>query len=430
MNRKNLFCRSLSDWWMESPWGYVTLLSKFIEVVENLPPDIDKVVNKMLLRFPVRPDSEALEKHLREDAYIKAWFGWRENVPKISRFNLASNRVLPEVAFPLPRLETESDLAAWLGLSRGELIWLAGLMRADKSDASNLNHYHYKVIPKRRGGFRLLESPKRLLKDVQRQINSEILRYASIDSAAQGYRRGGSCITHASHHVGKVLVFAFDLKHFFPCISWYQVYRQFLNMGYNKHVSRHLAGLCTHQATHESILPKELGQHERRLAQLRHLPQGAPTSPMLSNAVCLQLDRRLAGLAKSLKLSYSRYADDLAFSGNVERDWSFLEPLVGSICIEEGFELNHRKTRRTRESQRQKITGVVVNEKANIDRRYYDQLKAIIHNCERHGLASQNIDGHSNFYAYLVGRVNYVSQLNPHKGNKLRIALEKLDPLS
>ena len=98
------------------------------------------------------------------------------------------------------------------------------------------------------------------------------------------------------------------------------------------------------------------------------------------------LDKRLQGLAKSLKLRYSRYADDLAFSGNTHRDWRFLEPLIGSICLQEGFELNYRKSRIIRSHQRQKITGVIVNQRANIDRRYFDRLKAILNNCVRYGV--------------------------------------------
>jgi len=132
-----------------------------------------------------------------------------------------------------------------------------------------------------------------------------------------------------------------------------------------------------------------------------------------------ELDKRLDSLSKSLKLQYSRYADDLAFSGNSHRDWRFLEPLIGSICIEQGFELNYRKSKILHAHQRQKITGVVVNQGANIDRRYYDRLKAILTNCIRHGVESQNIERHKDFSASLLGRIMFVTSLNKNRGEKL-----------
>lgn len=128
---------------------------------------------------------------------------------------------------------------------------------------------------------------------------------------------------------------------------------------------------------------------------------------------------RLKGLANSLDLDYSRYADDIAMSGNSHRDWRFLEPLIGGICLDERVSLNYRKTRIYRTHQKQRLVGIVVNNKPNIDRKYFDVLKATLTNCKRHGIESQNRNGHPYFCAHLLGRIQYVKSLNKPRGLKL-----------
>ena len=132
-----------------------------------------------------------------------------------------------------------------------------------------------------------------------------------------------------------------------------------------------------------------------------------------------RLDLRLAGLAQRLQLDYSRYADDIVMSGDTPRDWRFLEPVIGGICLDEGVSLNHRKTRIRKPYQKQRVTGIVVNTKVNVDRKYYDTLKAILTNCTRYGLDNQNRHGHPNFRAHLMGRIQYVKSLNHRRGVRL-----------
>ncbi|MCP4236821.1 MAG: RNA-directed DNA polymerase, partial [Aestuariibacter sp.] len=266
---------------------------------------------------------------------------------------------------------------------------------------------------------RLIESPKTRLKMIQRQINDNILAHAPIHKSAHGFRKGRSCISHAAQHVKKQYVFVFDLAHCFPSIQWPQVYQVFRGFGYQPSVAKYLTAICTHQSYPRHELLTQLDDEQHSLLKHRHLPQGAPGSPALSNAVLFGLDRRIRGLAGSLNLVYSRYADDMVLSGNTHRSWLFLEALVGAICLEQGFTLNYRKSRILRPQQKQKITGIVVNEKPNIDRRYYDRLKAILTNCVRHGLHSQNHGNHPDFRAYLLGSIQHVKSLNEAKGNKL-----------
>jgi len=228
--------------------------------------------------------------------------------------------------------------------------------------------------------------------------------------------------------VGKRYLILYDITDCFHSIHWPAVKAVFLRLGYTHEVAAYLTALCTHsvQLEYETRRQFDLAQ-QQRLKQ-RHLPQGAPTSPALSNAVLHRLDHRLSGLANTLEMDYSRYADDIAMSSNSHRDWRFLEPLVGGICLDEGVSLNHKKTRIKRRHQKQRLVGIVVNTKTNIDRKYFDTLKATLTNCKRLGIDSQNRDGHPNFRAHLLGRIQYVKSLNLQRGIKLeRIYRDILD---
>lgn len=161
-----------------------------------------------------------------------------------------------------------------------------------------------------------------------------------------------------------------------------------------------------------------------------HLPQGAPTSPALANLAAFRLDRRLSGLATKAGLTYSRYADDLALSSTTYRgadQVARMIELVRRIAREEGFRVNDRKTTVRRSGQRQRLAGVVVNDRPNVDRRDYDVLNAILTNAARHGAASQNRDSHPDFHAHLLGRVAWVQHLNPERGERLQAKLAQVD---
>jgi retron-type reverse transcriptase len=150
---------------------------------------------------------------------------------------------------------------------------------------------------------------------------------------------------------------------------------------------------------------------------------------MLANLVCFSLDRRLSGLAARLGARYTRYADDLVFSGDrrLIRDAPAIERLVATICADESFMLNERKRRVMPRSARQRVTGVVVNERVNVPREEFDRLKATLFNAVRDGPTSQNREGLEDFRAHLTGRVAWVSSLNPARGARLRALLEQID---
>ena len=159
-----------------------------------------------------------------------------------------------------------------------------------------------------------------------------------------------------------------------------------------------------------------------------HLAQGAPTSPALANLVAWRLDKRLAGLAQAFDATYTRYADDLTFSGDeaFAHKTASLTAAVSEIVETEGYRLNASKTRYMRASQRQSVTGIVVNQRPNLARSDYDALKAMLHNCVRTGPRSQNLSGHVDFRAHLEGRIGWVAHLHPERGHKLRAIFARI----
>ena len=225
-------------------------------------------------------------------------------------------------SWELPAIETTGDLAEWLGLDTGELRWFADLKGLGyKNSRQFLQHYHYRVLAKRFGSIRLIEAPKQRLKDLQRQILLWILEKIPQHPAVHGFVKGRSIQTFVSPHVGQRIVLRMDLRDFFPTFSGARVQGLFRTLGYPEAVADLLGGICT-TATPRNIWdeisthlgPVAVGEVRRFYAR-PHLPQGAPTSPLLANICCYRMDCRLSALAKSAGATYTRYADDLAFSG-------------------------------------------------------------------------------------------------------------------
>jgi hypothetical protein len=273
------------------------------------------------------------------------------------------------------------------------------------------------------------------MKRIQKQILGEILEKISVHPAVHGFRRGRSIKTFAAPHVGQRVVLRMDLQDFFPSISGPRVQALFRTAGYPEPVANLLGGMCTNAAPR--ALWKEKGRNldsesmaaARNLYAWPHLPQGAPTSPYLANVCAYRVECRLTGFAEACGAVYTRYADDIAFSGgrNFERGVERFAVHAAAILMEEGFTVRHRKTRVMRQGVRQYLAGVVANRRLNVPRPDYDRLKAILTNCVRNGPASQNRESRADFCAYLQGRVSFVSMINPNRGAKLRTLLEKIE---
>jgi RNA-directed DNA polymerase len=325
-------------------------------------------------------------------------------------------RPIPTLAaLPLPHLTTPDELADWLGLPREQLVRFTdphGLSARNPSHFAR--HYHCHLIPKRDGQLRLIEEPKPLMKRLQRRILHGLLDHVPAHPAAFGFVRGRNCIAAAATHAAEEVVLSLDLADFFPALPWTRVYATFRSLGYPQAVARALAHLTT------AITPQDIlqipGVAARDLLQARHLPQGASTSPALANLAAFRLDQRLSGLARRLGARYTRYADDLSFSGDAHIA-PILSRAVPAIVQDEHFRLNPAKTRLATAAQRQTVTGLTVNSHVNIPRPMWDRLKATIHHLARLEDPRRHDPG---FLARLHGQVAWVEQVNPARGRKLR----------
>jgi RNA-directed DNA polymerase len=335
----------------------------------------------------------------------------------------------------VPVIDSARALADWLLLDHGELEWFADLKGLGyRKNRLQLRHYHYKVLRKRSGNIRLIEAPKPRLKELQRQILSRILDRIPAHPAVHGFVKGRSIKTFAAPHVGQRVVLRMDLRDFFPTFAAARIQAFFRTVGYPESVADLLGGLCTNAAPRDAwsepgfdIDPLQL-QEARALYSRPHLPQGAPTSPALANLCAYRVDCRLTGLAKSAGATYTRYADDIAFSGGeaFDRCVEWFSTHVAVILLEEGFAVHHRKTRIMRQGVRQHLAGLVANQSINVMRTDFDRLKAILTNCVRLGPASQNRAAHPSFRSHLEGRVGFVETINPTKGERLRAILDRI----
>lgn len=232
-------------------------------------------------------------------------------------------------------------------------------------------------IPKKSGGTRQILAPKGILKYILKTINS-ILRELWVPmDAVHGFAPGRSVVTGAAPHVGALYVFHMDLKDFFPSIKAPNVFVALVNeLGLKPVTAWVISELCTYPGGGSDV----------------YLPQGSPASPILSNIVCARMDRTLKGLADCFGLTYTRYADDITFSGpyNAFREGSSFRTCLERI-IEEGFSVNPAKTRLQKRGGRQEVTGLTVCEKVNVPRKWLKGLRAQIHRMEVGGCTPRDL---------------------------------------
>lgn len=426
--------RCLARALLAGPWEERALAGRAREALDSNPPWLAQLVREVTSAYP-RPAADRpreLAGHI--DALLAAEPPSERTeppYPRPRRWHAPS----PEMAggrWPVPPLATTGELAKRLGLGDGELAWLAdarGLERTAPDE--RLRNYHYATIARPGRAPRVIERPKHRLKSTQRQILHEILDWIPVHEAAHGFTPGRSVASHAAAHAGSHVVIRIDLQDFFASIQAGRIYGIFRSAGYPEAVAHTLTALATNvvSAAFWNSLPRppepaNLTAHHRLGRQLAtpHLPQGAPSSPALANLAAFGLDRRLTGLAASLDTTYTRYADDLTFSGSqrLVRQAPLLRRAVADIARAEGFSVNAAKSTLVTQAGRQRVCGVVVNRHPNLSRDEYDRLRAILHNAPRHGPVSQNRDQLPDFRAHLLGRISWVAALNPQRGARLR----------
>jgi retron-type reverse transcriptase len=235
-------------------------------------------------------------------------------------------------------------------------------------------------IPKSSGGFRDIMAPEPTLKELQRTILRRLLSRLPSHPSAHAYEKNHSIVTHALSHVGKTVLLQLDLKNFFPSTHARRIKKYFYEIGWDTEATNLLLRICTYQ---------------------EGLPQGAPTSPKLSNLVNYRLDERLTKLGKHFRVTYSRYADDMAFSSTEHAPLQALLRATRSILDEEGYQIHeHKKLRVRRSHQRQLVTGLIVNKKIALPRERRRWLRSIEHHL-RNGrgasLNEQQLQGWKNY---------------------------------
>jgi len=323
--------------------------------------------------------------------------------------------------FGLPVCGTPEQIAGAMGISVGQLRFLA-FSRA----TSTISHYIRFKIPKKTGGERLISAPMPRLKNAQHWILANILEKLELHDAAHGFRRDRSIVSNAQPHVGAEVIINFDLKDFFPSISYKRVKGLFQSFGYSEAAATVFGLLCTQAAVEEVELD---GKTYYVAITDRRLPQGSPASPAITNLLCRRLDRRLTGMAEQLGFVYTRYADDLTFSasgdslGNICNILRRTESIVGH----EGFTINEQKTRILRgKSSQLEVTGVVVNERLNLSKNQLKRFRATLYQIEKDGPEGKNWGNSSDVMASIQGFANFVAMVNPEKGAQFQEQVQRI----
>jgi RNA-directed DNA polymerase len=321
----------------------------------------------------------------------------------------------------LPAFANAEALAEAMSVTVGELRFLSF-----NRQVSRINHYMRFSIPKKTGGERKISAPMRRLKGAQYWVLQNILERVALHESAHGFVQQRSIVSNAVPHVAADLVINMDLKDFFPTITMPRVKGVFQTLGYSEAIASILALLCTEAEVDEIMLDEEkwyVGSGER------FLPQGAPTSPAITNILCYRLDCRMEGLAKKFGYIYTRYADDLTFSCTTPesiKNINAIKKYVLQIVEDEGFILHPDKTKIMRKGSRKEVTGIVVNEKPSLDRKKVRQFRALLHQIELDGPVGKSWGKEKNLRASLMGFAHYIAMVDAEKGKKY---IEKVEQI-
>lgn len=302
-------------------------------------------------------------------------------------------RVYKEIV--LPYILNVNHLASVCGISPAQLH----LFISNKRKA-----YSTFKLPKKKGGFRSIDAPSKNMKLVQRWILNNILYKLNAGEYAHGFIPKKSIVTNASVHVGQELVLGIDLKDFFPSITFSRVMGLFRSIGYTEEISYTLGELCTFNW---------------------RLPQGAPTSPMISNLIAWSMDIKLSKFCIKRNLYYSRYADDITISGG--KNLPRYKTSIFRKIEEEGFSINLDKVRLHGTGSSQRVTGLVVNEKVTLRREKKKKLRAIVYNIVKNGIMAANKENDPFFKEKIFGHIAFAKMVDSDFADSLFDTLKCVD---
>ncbi len=378
------------------------------------------------------------ERSRRELLYLGAGVSGGLSAGKTSDEKRAGNEArLRERGLPV--FADAADMAKQMGLTLGELRFLAFQRRV-----STVHHYVRFSLPKKTGGQRLISAPMPRLKKAQHWVLQHLLDKVPVHDAAHGFRTGRSIVSNAEPHLRAAVVVNLDLRDFFPSVSYRRIRGVFRALGYGDAFATVLALLCSESDVDALDLD---GKTYFVASGPRHLPQGAPTSPALTNVLCSRLDRRLTAVARRSGFVYTRYADDLTFSApslsvnavaaasttsgdkpavDATPDVGRLLRRVRFVIAAEGFVVHPDKTRVLRRSRRQEVTGVVVNDKLSVDRATIRRFRALLFQIEREGLGGKHWGTGPDVLAAAAGYASFVAMVSPDRGRPLQAKVREL----
>lgn len=282
-------------------------------------------------------------------------------------------------------------------------------------------------IPKKNGNLRTINSPCNGLKQIQYCLNIIFQVLYKPHRNAFGFIQGKSIVENAKIHIGNIYIYNIDLTDFFSNIDQARVWGRLQHPPFNlnkKENRLEIANMIAVLCCHEIGVVQNKDSKASEIIQRFVLPQGAPTSPILTNIICERLDYLLTAVAKRFGLRYSRYADDITFSSmhNVyQKDGEFIKELT-RIIEEQGFTIKDSKTRLQKEGYRQEVTGLIVSDRVNVSKRYIKELRKWLYYWETYGYQK----AYSFFYPIYKQDKGYIKKGEPNMSNILSGKLEYL----
>lgn len=305
---------------------------------------------------------------------------------------MAKTEIIKLNMLGLPVIQSLDDFSVLIHISKYTIYQL-----------SKHSEKYYKVydIPKKSGGVRSICQPNKKLKGLQSWILVNILNKIQVSPSCKGFRKGSSTLDNALPHIGANTILNLDLKDFFPSVSAKQVFNIFKTIGYNNLIATVFTNICTYQ---------------------QKLPQGSPCSPMLANLATWTLDLRIQGYVGKRGISYTRYADDLTFSGLNPSKVVKIIPMIKTIIEDENFIVNNKKTRVAGSARAKSITGLIVNDDSvGIGKEQYKKLRSKIYH-----LTLPTEQKNMKLFYHVGGWLSYLNSVDKERFKKAKKYINEL----